>query len=108
MNVQSSKQAATAGINRFAAASAPKIDMLLQGLAIVPPIATLRMKGGLASKLFLKDRCALLDQVSFVFTFSRRRFILAMGDRNRANKNKIAILVFSVTTKNFPHDMLLQ
>jgi hypothetical protein len=30
-----------------------------------------------------------------------------MGDRDRANKNEIEIFVFSVTSNDFPHDMLL-
>jgi hypothetical protein len=30
-----------------------------------------------------------------------------MRNRNRANENEIAVFVFSVTTKHFPHDMLL-
>jgi len=49
----------------------------------------------------------LPDQMSFVFTFSRRRFILAMRDWDGANKNKIAVFDFGVTPKHFPHDMLL-
>src|SRR5215831_7676952 len=36
-----------------------------------------------------------------------RAFILAMRDRDRANKNEIEIFVFSVTTNDFPHDILL-
>jgi len=43
----------------------------------------------------------------FVLTFPWRAFVLAMRDRDRANKNEIAIFVFSVATKGFPHDMLL-
>jgi hypothetical protein len=45
--------------------------------------------------------------MSSVFTFSRRRFILAMRDGDGANKNKIAVFDFGVTPKHFPHDMLL-
>jgi hypothetical protein len=30
-----------------------------------------------------------------------------MRDRDRANKNEIEIFVFSVTSNDFPHDMLL-
>ena len=30
-----------------------------------------------------------------------------MRDRDRANKNKTEIFVFSVTSNDFPHDMLL-
>jgi hypothetical protein len=59
------------------------------------------------NEFLLKDRCALPDQMSFVFTFSRRRFILAMRDGDGANKNKIAVFDFGVTPKHFPHDMLL-
>ena len=33
--------------------------------------------------------------------------MLAMRDRDRANKNEIEIFVFSVTSNDFPHDMLL-
>jgi hypothetical protein len=43
----------------------------------------------------------------FVLTFPWRAFVLAMRDRDRANENEIAIFVFSITTKHFPHDMLL-
>ena len=32
--------------------------------------------------------------------------MLAMRDRDRANKNEIEIFVFSVTSNDFPHDML--
>jgi hypothetical protein len=35
-------------------------------------------------------------------------FVFAMGDRNGPNKDGIAIFALSVTTKDFPHDMLLQ
>ena len=63
--------------------------------------------GRLTNRFFLKDRCALPDQMSSVFTFSRRRFILAMRDGDGANKNKIAVFDFGVTPKHFPHDMLL-
>src|SRR5215813_5281742 len=59
------------------------------------------------NEFLLKDRCALPDQMSSVFTFSRRRFILAMRDGDGANKNKIAVFDFGVTPKHFPHDMLL-
>ncbi len=30
-----------------------------------------------------------------------------MRDRDGANNNEVAIFVFSVATKDFPHDMLL-
>jgi hypothetical protein len=55
----------------------------------------------------LKDRCSLSDQISFILASGRRGFILAMRDRDRANKNEIEIFVFSVTSNDFPHDMLL-
>jgi hypothetical protein len=45
--------------------------------------------------------------MSFVLAFSWRGLVLAKRDRDRANKNEISILVCSVTTKDFPHDMLL-
>ena len=45
--------------------------------------------------------------VSFISASGRRGFILAMRDRDRANKNEIEIFVFSVTSNDFPHDMLL-
>jgi hypothetical protein len=63
--------------------------------------------GRLTYSFFLKDRCALADQMSFVQTFPWRGFFLAMRDRDRANKNEIAVIVFSVTSNDFPHDMLL-
>src|ERR1700739_3995351 len=56
---------------------------------------------------FLEDRCPLTDHTSFILTFSWRGFVFAMGRRDRSNKNKFATLVFSVTTKDFPHDILL-
>src|SRR5262249_30487261 len=58
------------------------------------------------NEFLLKDRCALPDQMSSVFTFSRRRFILAMRDGDGANKNKIAVFDFGVTPKHFPQDTL--
>ena len=61
----------------------------------------------LTNSFFLKDRCSLSDQISFILASSRRAFILAMRDRDRANKNEIEIFVFSVTSDDFPHDMLL-
>ena len=53
-----------------------------------------------ASNLSLKDSCALSDQMSFVPAFPWRFFVLAVGNRDRANKNEIAIIVFGVTTKD--------
>jgi len=63
--------------------------------------------GRLASNLFLKDRCPLPDQMSFVLTLPWRAFILTMRDGDRADKNEIAIFVFSKPAKDFPHDVLL-
>jgi hypothetical protein len=45
--------------------------------------------------------------MSFILASNWRAFILAMRDRDRANKNEIEIFVFSVTSNDFPHDMLL-
>jgi hypothetical protein len=45
--------------------------------------------------------------MSFVLTFSWRAFVFAMRDSDGADKNEIAIIVFSVTTKDVPHEMLL-
>jgi len=75
--------------------------MKLLVTALVDPISKL-MNG-----FFLKDLCALFDQMSFFSTSSWRRFVLAKRDRHRANKNEIAIFVFSVTAKDFPHGVLL-
>src|SRR5215471_3513450 len=61
----------------------------------------------LTNRFFLKDRCALSDQISFILASNWSAFILAMRDRDRANKNEIEIFVFSVTSNDFPHDMLL-
>ena len=41
--------------------------------------------------------------MSLVPTFPWTAFVFAVRNRNRANKNEIAVLVFSVTTNNFPH-----
>ena len=57
-------------------------------------------------RFFLKDRCALPNQMSFLPASSRRTFVLAKRDRNRANENQIAIFVFNVTAKDFPHGVL--
>jgi hypothetical protein len=62
-----------------------------------------KFRGGLSSNLFLEDRCALPDQISFGLTFPWARFVLAMRDRDRADKNEIAISVFSVATKDLSH-----
>jgi hypothetical protein len=61
----------------------------------------------LTNNFFLKGGCALSDQMPFLLTFFWRAFVFAMRDRNSANDNEIAILVFSVSTKDFPHEMLL-
>jgi hypothetical protein len=61
----------------------------------------------LTNSFFLKDRRSSSDQISFILASDWRAFILAMRDRDRANKNDIEIFVFSVTSNDFPHDMLL-
>ena len=62
-------------------------------------------KSRLSNSLFLEDRCALPDQISFGLTFPWARFVLAMRDMDRANKKEIASFVFSVTAKDLPHEM---
>jgi hypothetical protein len=64
-----------------------------------------RWPGRLANNFFLKDRRALSNQISFVLTFSWRWLILAMRDWHRADKNELAISVFSVTAKDLSHDI---
>jgi hypothetical protein len=49
----------------------------------------------------------LPDEVSFILASSWGAFILAVRDGDRANENEIEIFVFSVTSNDFPHDMLL-
>jgi hypothetical protein len=61
----------------------------------------------LTDNFLLEDRCASFDQMSFFSTFCWGGFVFVMRDRNRPNKDGIAILALSVTTKDFPHDMLL-
>jgi hypothetical protein len=61
----------------------------------------------LTNNFLFKDRCALPDQMSFVLTFPWRAFVFAMRNRDRTNLDEIAIFALSVTTKDFPHDMLL-
>src|SRR6516165_9840049 len=56
----------------------------------------------LTNSFFLKDRCSLSDQMSFILASNWRAFILAMRDRDRANKNEIEIFVFSVTSNDLP------
>src|SRR5262250_1665358 len=53
--------------------------------------------GRLTNRFFLKDRCALPDQMSFSLARSWRAFLLAKEDRRGANKNEITIFVFSIT-----------
>src|SRR5436190_17463381 len=63
--------------------------------------------GPLTNNFLLEDRCASSDQMSFFSTFRWRGFVFVMRDRNRPNKDGVAILTLTVTTKDFPHDMLL-
>src|SRR5215475_10667301 len=63
--------------------------------------------GRLTNRFFLKDRCALPDQMSFSLARSWRAFVLAKKDRRGANKNEITIFVFSITAKDFSHGELL-
>src|SRR5215467_6126407 len=63
--------------------------------------------GRLTNRFFLKDRCALPDQMSFSLARSWRAFVLAKEDRRGANKNAITIFVFSITAKDFSHGVLL-
>src|SRR5262249_38867389 len=65
--------------------------------------ADVRSKGRLTNRFFPKDRCTLPNQMSFLLAHSCSAFVLAKGDRHGANKNEIAIFVFSVTTKGFSH-----
>jgi hypothetical protein len=44
--------------------------------------------------------------MSFVPTFPWGRLVLAVGYRDCSDKNEIAVFVFSVTAKDFPHEML--
>jgi hypothetical protein len=59
--------------------------------------------GRLTNRFFLKERCTLPNQMSFFLAHNWSAFVLAKGDRHGANKNEIAIFVFSVTAKNFSH-----
>jgi hypothetical protein len=56
--------------------------------------------------LFLEDRSALPDQISFGLTFPWARLVLAMRYGDRADKYEIAIFVFGVPANDFPHEML--
>ena len=47
------------------------------------------------------------DQKSFILASTRRAFILALRDRDRANKNEIGVFASSVTSNDFPHAMPL-
>jgi hypothetical protein len=78
----------------------------LRGNGFAPVIRSGHV-GRLANNFLLKDRCALPDQMSFVLTFPWGPFIFVKRNRDCTNKNKIAIFVFSVTTKHFPHNMPL-
>jgi hypothetical protein len=46
--------------------------------------------------------------MSFLSAGSWRRLVLAKRERHRANKNQIAIFVFGVTAKDFPHGVLVR
>ena len=61
----------------------------------------------LANNFFLKDRCALPDQMSFVLTFPWRGFVFGIRNRDRTNLDEVAFFAFSVTTQDFPHEILL-
>jgi hypothetical protein len=63
--------------------------------------------GRLTNSFLFKDRRALPDQMSFVLTLPWRTFVFAMRNRDCTNLDEISILALSVTTKDFPHDMLL-
>ena len=56
-----------------------------------------------SNRFFPKDRCTLANQMSFLLAHSWSAFVLAKGDRHGANKNEVAIFVFSVATKGFSH-----
>ena len=45
--------------------------------------------------------------MSFVLTFPWRGFVFGIRNRDRTNLDEIAIFAFSVTTQDFPHDILL-
>ena len=62
------------------------------GYLSLPILTSLEMRG-LAHCFCLKNCCALPDQMSFVLTFPRRRFILAMRDRHHAYQNEVASFV---------------
>ena len=61
----------------------------------------------LANNFFFEDRCALPDQMFFVLTFPWRAFVFGIRNRDRTNLDEIAIFAFSVTTQDFPQDILL-
>jgi hypothetical protein len=43
--------------------------------------------------------------MSFISSFRWSELILAMRDGDRANEIKTMILIYGLTTKNFPHDL---
>jgi hypothetical protein len=61
----------------------------------------------LTNNFLFEDRCALPDQMTFVLTFPWRAFVFAMRNRDCTNQDEISISALGVTTKDFPHDMLL-
>ena len=64
--------------------------------------------GRLTNNFFLKDRCALPDQMPFVLTFTWRAFVFAMRNRDCTNLDEISVSAFGVTTKDdFPHEHAL-
>ena len=66
----------------------------------------MRFQSRLTNNFFLKDGCALPDQMSLVLTVPWRAFVFAMQHRDCTNMDEISILTLSVTTKDFPHDIL--
>jgi hypothetical protein len=64
----------------------------------------------LTHNFFLKNGCALPDQMSFLLTFFWRAFVFARRDRDSANDNEIAVLVLTIATKSAlpSREMLLQ
>lgn len=60
----------------------------------------------LTNSFLFENCCSLSDQNSFLPTSNRSPFVLAIRDRDRANKNEFGIFVSSVTSNDFPHAML--
>jgi hypothetical protein len=56
-----------------------------------------------ANNFLLKDRCALIDQMSFFVTLPGGGFVLAVRAWDRADKNEISAVVFNVATDDLPH-----